>query len=173
MPIDKTKVIHMTTNQITIQDLVSREVIYCVSSLIYTLNQEGKLDEEYWHLLESVDWDDAEAAINQNNCLVQEEEDSWGVYDKDLEEYIIAPAHDTKQEAIEEYFSDRNWDLHEYNREVYEHWLVSSWLAEKLKEQGETVEEFYSLTVWGRTTYGQAIHGDWVIQEIYNDLIKK
>ncbi len=34
------------TIMITIQELVQREVIYCVSSLIHTLTQENKLDEE-------------------------------------------------------------------------------------------------------------------------------
>ena len=36
----------MTTTNISIQDLVQREVIYCVSSLVYTLTQENKLEEE-------------------------------------------------------------------------------------------------------------------------------
>ena len=60
----------MTTNTISIQDFVSREIIYCVSNLIYTLNQEGKLNWEYWNLLESIDWNEAEAEIQQNNCIV-------------------------------------------------------------------------------------------------------
>lgn len=163
----------MTTNTITIQDFVSREIIYCVSSLIYTLNQEGKLDEEYWNLLESSDWDEAEAEIQQNNCIVREEVDLWGVYDTDTEYYVVDPNHNIKHQAIEEYFNDQNWDLHEYNREVYEHWLVSSYLGEKLKDKGETVEDFYGLTVWGRTTTGQGIQCDYVIQEIYNELISR
>lgn len=160
-------------NTITIQDFVSREIIYCVSSLIYTLNKEGKLDEEYWNLLESIDWDEAEAEIQQNNCIVQEEVDLWGVYDSDTDYYVVDPNHDTKYQAIQEYFNEQNWDLHEYNREVYEHWLVSSYLGEKLKDKGETVEDFYGLTVWGRTTTGMAIAYDFVIQEIYDDLISK
>ena len=163
----------MTTNTITIQDFVSREIIYCVSSLIYTLNQEGKLDEEYWNLLESIDWDEAQSTIEQNNCIVQEEVDFWGVYDLDTEYYVVDPNHNTKHQAIEEYFNDVNWDLHEHNREVYEHWLVSSYLGEKLKDKGETVEDFYGLTVWGRTTTGQGIQCDYVIQEIYNELISR
>ena len=163
----------MTTNIITIQDFVSREIIYCVSSLIYTLNQEEKLDEEYWNLLESIDWDEAEAEIKQNNCIVQEEADLWGVYDSETDYYTVDPNHDTKHQAIQEYFNDIGWDLHEYNREVYEHWLVSSYLGEKLKEKGETVEDFYGLTVWGRTTTGMAIAYDHVIKEIYDDLISK
>ena len=161
----------MTTNTITIQDFVSREIIYCVSNLIYTLNKEGKLDEDYWNLLESIDWDEAETEIQQNNYTVQEEADLWGVYDTNTDYYVVDPNHDTKHQAIEEYFNEQNWDLHEYNREVYEHWLVTSYLGEKLKDRGETVEDFYGLTVWGRTTTGMAIAYDHVIQEIYNELI--
>ncbi len=105
----------MTTNTITIQDFVSRQIVYCLSNLIYTLNQEGKLDEEYWNLLESIDWDKAEAAIEQNSCIVQEEADLWGVYDTDTDYYVVDPNHDTKHQAIEEYFNDQNWDLHEFD----------------------------------------------------------
>ncbi len=163
----------MTTDTITIQEFVSREIIYCLSNLIYTLNQEGKLDEEYWNLIESIDWDEAQSAIEQNNCIVQEEADLWGVYDSDTDYYVVDPNHDSKHQAIEEYFNDQNWDLHEYNREVYEHWLVSSYLGEKLKEKGETVEDFYGLTVWGRTTTGMRIAYDSVIKEIHEELISK
>ena len=49
-------------------------------------------------------------------------------------------------------------------QEVFEWWLVSSWLCEKLAERGEPVikEE----NIWGRTTTGQAILLDHVITEI-------
>ncbi len=161
----------MTTNQITIQEFVQREVIYCVSPLIYTLTQENKLSEEYWHLWEAVDWDEAEAAINQNNCHLQQEDNLWGVFDQDLCYYTVEPEHDTKYEGIRAYFGD---DLYDYRCEVFEHWLVSSWLGKKLKEKGETVEEdFMGLVVWCRCTTGQAIYIDYVIQQIYNELINK
>ncbi len=59
-----------------------------------------------------------------------------------------------------------------FEKEPLEHWLVSSWLSQKLQEHGETViEDFYGLTIWCRCCSGQAIHCDWVIQEIYNNLI--
>lgn len=50
--------------------------------------------------------------------------------------------------------------------EVYEHWIVSDWLAGKLKERGETTGELFGLTIWGRTTTGQAIALDAVIAGI-------
>lgn len=50
--------------------------------------------------------------------------------------------------------------------EVLEWWLVTPWLAARLKEQGEIVIEEYGCRWWGRTTSGQAIYMDSVIQEI-------
>jgi hypothetical protein len=55
-----------------------------------------------------------------------------------------------------------------YDREVFEHWTVSTWFAEKLIEQGEKVGiDFAGLNVWARTTTGQQISADGVIERIY------
>ena len=56
----------------------------------------------------------------------------------------------------------------DYPDEALEHWLVSNWLAERLREEGEMVVEFLGLTIWGRTTSGQAIYIDSVIEDIYD-----
>ena len=56
----------------------------------------------------------------------------------------------------------------DYPDEALEHWLVSNWLAERLREEGEMVIDFMDLTIWGRTTSGQAIYIDSVIEDIYN-----
>lgn len=54
--------------------------------------------------------------------------------------------------------------------EVYEHWAVSSWLAEKLIAKGERVDpDFAGLNVWARTTTGQAISIDSVIEAIVRE----
>ena len=51
--------------------------------------------------------------------------------------------------------------------EALEHWVVSDFLARKLKERGEAVcDDFFNLTIWGRTTSGQAILLDTVIEDI-------
>lgn len=51
--------------------------------------------------------------------------------------------------------------------EVYEHWAVSTWLADKLIAKGERVDtDFAGLNVWARTTTGQAISIDSVIEAI-------
>ena len=60
------------------------------------------------------------------------------------------------------------YDNEDYPEEALEHWCVSSWLAERLKEQGEMVIDFLGLRIWGRTTSGQAICIDSVIEDIYH-----
>lgn len=57
-----------------------------------------------------------------------------------------------------------------YEREAYEHWLVSGWGGEKLSQQGETVRELTGLTVWARGTTGQMIAMDGVIQSICDEI---
>ena len=56
----------------------------------------------------------------------------------------------------------------DYPDEALEHWLVSDWLGNRLREEGEMVVDFMGLTIWGRTTSGQAIYIDSVIEDIYN-----
>ena len=52
-------------------------------------------------------------------------------------------------------------------REAFEHWIVSSDLAQHLDEIGETVcELFPNVWVWGRTTTGQPMIQDGVFQRI-------
>lgn len=58
-------------------------------------------------------------------------------------------------------------------REVYEHWIVSDWLAGKLADRGEVTGDFAGLTIWGRCTTGQAIAMDGVIQQIAAELWKE
>jgi hypothetical protein len=55
-------------------------------------------------------------------------------------------------------------------QEIYEWWVVSSWLAKKLQGQGEPILENDYGVWWGRTTTGQAILLDEVIERIYDEL---
>ena len=58
----------------------------------------------------------------------------------------------------------------EVTDEVYEHWVVSDWLAEQLEAHNEVIFEFEGLTIWGRCTTGQAIYVDYVIEQITREL---
>lgn len=54
--------------------------------------------------------------------------------------------------------------------EIMQYYLVSEWLAYKLKEREKAVTmDFYGLPIWGRTTCGQSIKMDSVICEIYQE----
>ena len=160
---------------ITLKELVQREVIYCVSSLIYTLTQENKLDEELaislWQ--GAIDYEAAEYAINQDGSYLVEKEGLWGLYDNDdLDNPIVDYQYESKRELIEYYFDDMSWDIEDYRSEVFEHWLVSNWLSKELDANGEVTVECYGLTIWCRTTTGQAIHCDSVMEQIYQELMK-
>lgn len=65
-------------------------------------------------------------------------------------------------EAMQEAGEDR--------REVYEWWIVSRWLYERLRQKGEPVIDSDYGYLWGRTCTGQAILLDAVIEEIYDEL---
>lgn len=54
--------------------------------------------------------------------------------------------------------------------EVYEHWIVSDWLAEKLTQQDQATAEVFDFNIWGRCTTGQSICLDSCIQRIALDL---
>lgn len=62
-------------------------------------------------------------------------------------------------------------DIEPHELEVYEHWAVSTWLAEKLQAAGERVDtDFAGLNVWARTTTVQAISIDAVIERITREM---
>lgn len=64
------------------------------------------------------------------------------------------------EEVCSKYDLDYDYD------EVYEHWVVSDWLARKLGERGEITGDVAGLTVWGRCCTGQSISMDSVVQDI-------
>lgn len=145
---------------ITAEQLVNREVHYCVSALVSTLANNmgavsrnhhdlGELTEQALELASPIDdWE--EAAIQAG---YKERDGEWhGQYQ-------------SAQDACEAN------DIEPYQREVFEHWIVSDWLADKLAEKGEKVDkDFAGLTVWARTTTGQGIASDSVIEEIVAEI---
>lgn len=150
------------------EDLVRREVHYCVSYLVSTLSINAfgvmpragdlaALCEQASELAAPIDdWEEAaiQAGWSHGQQLDWSREDAGGP---------LSPREfrKTAQEACE---AD---DLEPYQREVYEHWIVSDWLADELEAEGEKVDkDFAGLTVWARTTTGQAIAADGVIERI-------
>jgi len=166
------------TRQALGERLVRNDVIYCVSALVSTLAARE------WDGSDGIDADDlatlsyrqptdddyADQAPERVTVLqVESEGDKWEwmgpnsdeVYTDDGGEYF-----DTALEAYQSAYETNGWDAPD-GAEVYEHWIVSSWLAARLREAGETVvDDVAGLTIWGRCTTGQAISMDGVIQRI-------
>lgn len=160
---------------ITPQELVAREVCYCVSSLIHTLAQETSYvaySPELTPLLEQA----YELAMPIDDWLEAAECAGWNIVfhhgagyravrndaatDDDVTCYAASP-EDAAREACE---ID---GIEPHQCEVYEHWIVSDWLADELAACGEKVDkDFDGMTVWARTTTGQAIYMDAVIERI-------
>lgn len=95
----------------------------------------------------------------------------------DFDDYLDADPKrwETLRHAVWKLVDDFAWVCNHYALdpdclEVYEHWIVSSWFGEKLKDKGEVVEGYMGLTVWGRTCTGQAIVMDELIQQIAKEL---
>lgn len=168
--------------KITIKEFVDREILLCVSSLVYELTQSRKcslckqiyncIDEEVAIELwtGSIDYEEAENEIEEGDELYFTK-GYWGVWSKEKGYHIVDPVHNSKEDAITEYF---DYDLDTFRSEIYEHWIVTSWLANKLEALDEkVVRDFYGLTIYCRPCTGQALYCDYVIQRIYSDLISK
>lgn len=163
---------------ITPENLVRREVHYCVSPLVYTLACAYSDDD-------SREMQDLKYAARDLFAPVDDWEEAareagWSVVfhhgagfrairndaatDDDVTNYA-ASREDAAREACEEN------DIEPYQREVFEHWIVSDWLADKLAEKGEKVDkDFAGMTVWARTTTGQGIASDSVIEQICEEM---
>lgn len=161
---------------VTVDDLVRREVYYCVSALISTLAagvQAVSTNTDMGHNL----YDHCEAA----------QELSWPI--EDWEEAARQEGWDVTNDneftdgteivgSIGPDDPDGGWPtlcdamgIEPYQREIFEHWIVSDWLADKLAEHGEKVDkDFAGMTIWARTTTGQGIAQDAVIENIVKEL---
>jgi hypothetical protein len=151
---------------ITAEDLVRREVFYCVSHLVSVLANgtpfgQGDLNDTVEQARELCMplYDYEEAAIQAG--FVQNAAGMWE--DPSIGEDGVSDVEQLcEMEGIEP-----------YEREVFEHWIVSDWLADKLAERGEKVDkDFAGMVVWARTTTGQGIASDSVIEQIADDLGK-
>ncbi len=149
-------------------DNVEPEAIgdFCLEELVAFAADEGHVcyDPE----------DDEDAEDQLQDALAGLEEDGFKITHRGGSYCVEKPfdvsgldEFDTEDEAVENCI--RYNDIE--GAEVYEHWLVSSHLAYKLKQHGQTVvDDFFGLTVWCRTCTGQAISMDYVINEIYKEV---
>lgn len=144
---------------------VDREVIYCVSQLVYELSKKAEEFSEYYDdLLDAYQGlPDYEMAAEDNGWEPGRDEFGNAGYAHEDEDIYIGSAEELCQEF--------DIDAEDYAPEIYEHWIVSDWLADKLEAQGEKVlRDFFGLTIWCRATTGQAILLDGVIGRVCEEL---
>lgn len=130
-----------------VDDFVQREVYACISDMAeYLFDWEGERYASY------DEWDN----IYKPHCPKCNGIIDTNAYDDGDDEFECPDCG---------CMIDTN-SIDFYCEEIYEYWLVSPYLGEKLRENGEAVLERYGAWVWGRTCTGQAIALDWVIENI-------
>ena len=158
---------------ITPDQLVSREVHYCVSALVSTLADRpddgprfraatgNAIADLCWQAVElAMPLPDYESAVTEAGWSLRGEGDTGQSWRNDAPDF---DGFDMESpEAICNEFG-----IEPHDREVYEHWIISDWLADRLEAHGEKIDkDFAGLTVWARTCSGQAIALDSVIVDI-------
>lgn len=161
---------------ITPELLVAREVHYCASHIVSILAQG------YGERLPEQLSEAAEQAFELCSPILDYEEaathDGWSRRDDGMfvNQTHMIEGDDGSTDFDPHGYGDwatlcNDQEIEPYEREIYEHWIVSDWLAEKLDALGEkTDKDFAGMTIWARTTTGQGIASDSVIERICADL---
>lgn len=163
--------------------LVRNEVIYCVSHLVSELakcvtecHALSEYEEDIYNLSEIVDYEEAaERKIDEldRDDLMDFLRDRHVDFDEKTSTEELRRL--ATKEVRERGGADRNFcekfDVEPDRSEVYEHWIVSNWFADKLEAKGHPVaRDFLGMTIWGRPTTGQSIAMDHVILTIAKEL---
>jgi hypothetical protein len=166
--------------------LVAREVLVCCSPLVDLLLQnptaareldvyEGELSE----LASNVDYEQAARDwVKGADSGELETAFGWDIVDEDPDGDAMESLRRKADDELDKYSpsdfqcfcSNNSISTDDHGREAYEHWIVTPWFADKLKEKGEIVGELFNWHIWGRCTTGQAILLDGVIQQIASDM---
>lgn len=146
----------------TIQQIADRivrnEVCACASTLVSDL--AAMEDDQAIELCTPVP--DYEEAAIQEGWKQCPDDGHWSHVDHEGDTY------DTAEELCD---AQR---IEPYDREVFEHWIISDYLARQLFEIGEKVDcDFHGLTIWARTTTGQGIAIDSCIVTIAESIKRR
>ena len=164
----------------TIDQLVSQEVIYCVSHLVSTMaNAYSCFDTSRQPALKEVD-ELSDQAFELCSPVLDWESAAIEAGWRDNETEGFPPHSQFEDTTDGQLWACGGWqelceafDIEPYEREIFEHWIVTDWLADQLEAKGERVaKDVGGMTIWGRTTTGQGIASDSVIADIYADLMK-
>lgn len=160
--------------------LVEQNLHYCVSALVRTAMMEGwDSDQLVDNVAYRTDW---KTAANEYLLTLSSIEMLRLCEENEIEvptnqETLVPDLHYAimdhlyKLDLFQDFCQSSSRSIEPHEDEVYEHWVVSDWLADKLKEKGECIcLDWQGLTIWGRCTTGQMVSMDSVIREIAEEL---
>ena len=144
----------MKPTQDKLRQFVSREVLTCQSSLVEEMFRDEKFN-----------YDDV---VNMYQYACRE----CGHMETDLDKFEETVDEDRRIKSYQcPSCKDILGDIPEQEpQEIFEWWVVTDWLLDRLEEQGEPVLRTDFGNWWGRTCTGQAILLDSVIETIYINL---
>ena len=103
-----------------------------------------------------------------NNEILLSISDIIDIIKPEYADELLGVIYVNDEELIED--SELEYEETEEYREVFGYFLVTDWMARRLRAYGEYVAEIKSWNVWHRTTCGQLIESDFVIKKIADDL---
>lgn len=172
-------------NQRITGTLVQREVVHCCSSMIEHLYKDELFQGELLGIMSQEDYKSACEEFdyllltdNYECCYIipvgKGEEKNFDYLDDiytEGSEITLAGWYECTDCKCDDYdIIAGELGIEPHTKEALEHWIVTPWMADWLKEQGEMVSQVFDFHVWGRTTSGQSISMDTVIFEIANDM---
>lgn len=155
--------VNSCVNQEIKREFVYREVYACITDMAeHLFDYDGEKYAAY---------DEFENYGVENRCphcreIVEEDYDDLESEEEIAEGAWVSTATFHRCPHCNE---DIDWFDEEWP-EIYEYWLVSPWLGEKLKAHDQIVLERHGAWVWGRQCSGQAILLDGVISRICKEL---
>lgn len=158
--------------KLTIDQFIKREVICNISMTIDALRDNALSMEDGLQLYESNEAIDYEGTFQVWYDSLDDDDII------DLVERYQTTADELEYILRREFESDKQ-DFIEIEKiepetiEVFEHWAVTSFLANKLEAAGEKIiwDMLDFKAVWCRTTTGQQLTSDEVIEDIYKSFV--
>lgn len=146
-------------NQEIKKKFIEREIYRCFSYAMDTLlkNSDGNKELPQFEDIDNL------YAYSCPDCGEQFDPDKNCIAEDNLKDSIFVCPNCKKEYESQD---DLNYDP----QEIFEWWLVSDFLFQKLQAKGEPVIEWADLKIWGRCTTGQAILLDGVISKICRDM---
>lgn len=145
---------------------VKREVLTCFSYEMDAVLKASSIDKRLSNgvTCELPTWDEIENEY-EDSCPNCGSSDIYKVPEADK-----PSANDDCFECGSCHIIKPNNELDQQAKEIYEWWIVTDFLCDKLRKQGEPVLEWGNNCYWGRTTTGQAILLDHVISVICEEM---